>query len=172
MINLSLSIVVAMTKSGVIGKNGKLPWHIPEDLANFKKITRDSIVVMGSRTWKSIPKKFKPLPNRFNIVLTSRLKKFASFSDVNVKFSDSLSDIIATYRHGAHTRPIHIIGGASVYEQALPHTQTLKISFIKDEYEGDTFFPKVNWDEWREVEKQEFEKFDFVIYERKIYNNL
>lgn len=172
MINLSLSIVVAMTKSGVIGKNGKLPWNISEELANFKNVTRNSIVVMGSRTWKSIPKKFKPLPERFNIVLTSRLKKFASFNHVNVKFSDSLSDVIATYRHSVHTKPIHIIGGASVYAQALPYTQTLKISFIKDKYDGDTFFPKINWDEWIEVKKQEFEKFDFVIYERKNYNKL
>lgn len=171
MINLSLSIVVAMTKAGVIGKNGKLPWHIPEELANFKKITHNSIVIMGRRTWDSIPKKFKPLPNRFNVVVTNKLKKYASYSDTNVKFTDSLSDAIAGYRHGAHTRDVNIIGGANVYKQVLPYAHRLKISIVKDEYDGDTFFPEINWTEWQQIEKQEFEKFDFVIYERKIYNN-
>jgi len=160
---IDISIVVAMTSSGVIGKNGTMPWHLPEDLKNFKKITDGCAIVMGSKTWKSIPKKFRPLTNRFNIVLTRNPKKFNNVSFANLKVLSSFEDAISGFNH-RYARPVKIIGGAEVYKQALQYANKLQISFVNKEYEGDTYFPEIDWKQWKQIEIEEFNEFNFVTF--------
>ena len=155
------SIIVGMTKNRVIGKNNSLIWHIPEDLKNFKELTLGNTLIMGRKTWESIPEKFRPLPNRNNIVI-SRNPSFIEGTEVCSSVGSALE------KAKSYGKEIFIIGGSSIYEQFLPLTNKMYISYIKNEYQGDTYFPKFNYDDWEVIETKEFEEFKFVVYERKV----
>jgi dihydrofolate reductase len=152
-------IIAAVAENRVIGKNGEIPWHIPEDLQHFKEETTGSTVVMGRKTFQSLPDSFTPLPDRENIVLTR-----SDFSPQNesVKLANSLDEAWKI----AENEKIYVIGGAGVYEQTLDKTDRMILTEIHEEYEGDTFFPKFSKEKWREVEREEHEDFDFAEYER------
>ncbi len=149
-----------MTQNRVIGKEGRLPWHIPDDLKNFKKITEGKVVIMGRKTWDSLPAKFKPLPNRINFVVSSSLENRSG-----IIVCRSLEE--ALQKAQGFKKEICIIGGATIYQQALPLVQKMYISTIKKEVAGDTFFPNFNKEEWSIAEEQEFPEFTFTVYERK-----
>lgn len=132
-----------MSHNRVIGKEGKLPWHVQEDMEFFKETTTDNVVVMGRKTWDSLPLKFKPLPNRVNIVVSSKEAK-----DDRAIFMPNLLDAIKYGRQ--FYKEIFIIGGASIYEQALKLkiVDRLLLTHIYQVYEGDTYFPdyeKLGW---------------------------
>ena len=174
-----LAIIVAMTKDRLIGNKNNLPWHIPEDLKMFKQITMGNIIIMGRKTFESIG---KPLPGRKNFIISATLRDGYAIRDgsvlrdtsagneqCNVKeyeagkayFFKSLEDAVSA-SFSTEGEPF-IIGGASVYEQALPLAKTLYISFVKKNYTGDAYFPELNFNEWELVEEKDFEDFTLNI---------
>ena len=154
-------LIAAVAKNGVIGANGKLPWHLPEDLKHFKKLTLNHPIIMGRRTWESFP---KPLPGREHIVISRR----PGFAAPGASVASSLEGAVALC---AGESVAFVIGGAEVYAAALPLADGLILTEIDADYEGDTRFP--DWDRkaWRATQKEthtsdEGVRFDFVLYER------
>lgn len=131
---MSLTLIAAMDKNGLIGKDNQLPWHIPADLKFFKQQTLGKKVLMGRKTCESLP---FPLPRRENIVL-SRNKDFSKhgFTVITEIDDNLLSD------------EIMVIGGSTIYELLMPLADTLILTRIDHEFEGDTYFPEVNWSQW------------------------
>lgn len=153
-----INIIVAIAKNNVIGKNNEIPWHYPEDLQYFKEVTMGKNVLMGSKTFDSIIKRLgKPLPGRNNIVL-SRNKDF-SYPGVTV-----INDLESFLK--SQTDDIFIIGGSSIYRQTLAYADKLYITFIDEEYEGDTFFPEIDFQNYQLIEKKERGKLTFCVYQR------
>lgn len=152
-----ISIIVAMTKKRVIGKNHKLPWHIGDDLKNFKKLTKGSVVIMGRKTFESIG---KPLPERINIVLSSSLKCVEG-----IIVCKTISEALQTAQ--SFNSEVFIIGGGSVYAEAVPLAEKLYVSYIKGDYDGDTFFPEFDEQQWSVQERIDYPEFELVVYARK-----
>jgi dihydrofolate reductase len=152
-----INIIVAMDKNRVIGKDNKLPWHISDDLKNFKKLTTGNTVIMGRRTFESIG---KPLPNRYNIVISTSLSP-TNGVDICKSFDEAIM------KAKSYGKDIFIIGGATVYEQGIQYADKMYISYVKKEYEGDAFFPEFDEKEWHAESKQEFPEFELVTYVRK-----
>lgn len=142
-----LSIIAAVAQNGVIGKNNDLIWHLPEDLRRFKKLTQGHKIIMGRKTFESLP---GVLPNRYHIILT-RDKDF-SIDDSNVEVVYSLKQVIETYKNT--DEEVFVIGGGEIYTQLLPHTNKLYLTKVKKDFEGDTYFPQIKLDEWHVVDKQ------------------
>jgi dihydrofolate reductase len=150
-------IVVAVARNGVIGVDGGLPWRIPEDLARFKEITMGHALIMGRQTFESIG---RPLPGRINIVLTRR----RDWSHEGVEVARSLDEALqAAASMGVDA---FIIGGAEVYRSALEHAERIELTEVDAEPEGDTWFPEIDWSQWRQVERVDHPGFSFVTYER------
>ena len=157
-----LSMIVAMTEDRVIGKNNELPWPmIKEDMQHFKKITTGHAVIMGRKTWDSIPDKFKPLPKRTNVVVTRQDLKLGGAIVCN-----SLAEAIDCAKD-VDDNPF-IIGGASLYEESLPLVNQIYLTLIKNTYEGDTYFPALSKQDWKQSLLSETEKAAFYLYQRSI----
>lgn len=151
-----ISIIAAMTKNRVIGRNNRLPWHLSDDLKNFKKLTVGNTVIMGRKTFESIG---KPLPDRNNIVISSSMPPAE-----NIIVAKTIEE--ALQKAESFNREIFIIGGASVYVQSLPFADRLYLSFIKKDYDGDAYFPEFNMKEWKIENKKDFPDFELVIFAR------
>lgn len=136
---MKLSIIVAVANNGVIGKDGGLPWSIPEDMKFFKAMTTGHAVIMGRKTWESIPAKFRPLPGRTNIVVSRSWQYNAQAMDVGALVAPSLSSALNTLDL-VTPKKIFIIGGAMLYEAALPLVSTAYVTRINRDIDGDTFF--------------------------------
>lgn len=161
-----ISIIAAVADNYAIGHLNKLPWHLPADLKHFRQLTTGHAIVMGKRTFESLPN--GPLPNRKNIVLTSIMSE-----GVNEGYfeADSMEDVFYLTEK---EEKVFIIGGTSVYNQTFEKADTLYITWVHATFVADTFFPKINFDEWNEVSRDDYpadEKnpvpYSFVIYERK-----
>jgi dihydrofolate reductase len=157
-----VSIVVAHSRNGVIGRAGALPWRLPSDLRRFRELTTGHAVVMGRRTFESLPAAFRPLPDRRNIVLSSSAGYRAEGAEV---FAD-LDSVLSAYRDSCF-----VIGGGVTYVQALPLAQRVYATEVDAEVEGDAFFPALASEEWGCVERSErlFEDdfgYTFNVYER------
>ncbi len=159
-----LSIIVAVDRNLAIGKGNIIPWKLKTDIARFKEITDDSVVIMGRKTYESLPTKYRPLPNRINIVI-SRTFKSDIMEDVIV--CRSLNEAIK--KAYVFQKNVFIIGGASVYKQALSRVDKIYLSEINTEIDGaDSFFPVVDWNVWN-VETSEYfaksekDEFDYVF---------
>jgi len=152
-----ITLIAAMTKKRVIGKDGKLPWHIPDDLKNFKRVTEGKTVVMGMNTFRSIG---RTLPNRNNIILSRKIEKVDG-ADVCNSVEEALN------KARSYGKEIIIIGGAVIYEQFLPIADRMIISHVKKDYDGNKFFPEFSLEEWKIERKEEHEEFDVVYYKRK-----
>ena len=126
-----VALIWAQARNGVIGADGGLPWHLPEDLALFRALTTGSTVVMGRRTWESLPERFRPLPGRTNVVLTSD----AGWSADGAHRAGSVEEVLAG--HG----PLWVIGGGKVYAAFLPHADRLVVTDVDVEVDGDTWAP-------------------------------
>ena len=150
-------IVAAVARNGVIGVDGRLPWRIPDDLARFKHLTMGHALVMGRETFESIG---RPLPGRSTIVLTRR----PDWSHDGVETAGSLEAAVemATGRG----EDVFVAGGAEVYRAALVVADRMELTEVDAEPEGDTFFPDVDWSQWRETKREPHEGFTFVSYER------
>ena len=138
---MSLSIVVAMDKNRLIGKDNKLPWHLPADLAYFKKITTGKSIVMGRKTHDSIG---RPLPNRRNIVISRNSKTLITGCEVLTNIDEVLSIT-------KDEDEVMVIGGASLCEQLLPQVSRLYITKIEGKFDGDVYFPEYDESDWRQV---------------------
>lgn len=150
-------IIAAVARNGVIGAEGGLPWHIPEDMARFKSITMGHALLMGRTTFESIG---RPLPGRLNIVLTRQ----EGWAHEGVEIADSLEAGLAI----AASRDVdaYIAGGAQVYQVALDVVDILDITEVDAVPDGDTWFPDVDWSRWREVSREPHPGFVFVTYDR------
>lgn len=124
-------MVWAQGRGGVIGADGGLPWHLPEDLALFRRLTTGSTVVMGRRTWESLPERFRPLPGRVNVVLTSD----GRWSADGALRAASVDQVLA--EHGS----CWVIGGGAVYAAFLPHAHRLVVTDVDVQVDGDTWAP-------------------------------
>ena len=145
-----ISIIVAIAKDNVIGKDNKLLWHISEDLKRFKKITTGKKMIMGRKTFESLP---GVLPNREHIILT-RDKNFKVDSDM-VKIVYDLNSLIKEY--STSEEEIFVIGGAEIYKQLLPYAKKLYLTKIEETFEGDTHFPEINFEEFKvDYESEQF----------------
>ena len=164
---MRLSIIAAVATNGVIGHQGRLPWHLPADLARFKELTTGHALIMGRKTWDSIPEKFQPLPGRLNVVLTRRQDWEAPEGAAAAgNFDDAL-------RAGEDATEVFVIGGGAVYEEALRHPDchTVHMTAIHEEFGCDTFFlpDATQWELESESETVEENgiPFSFCVYRRK-----
>lgn len=152
-----IAIIAAMTKKKVIGKNGKLPWKIAEEMQNFKRLTTGNTVIMGRKTFESIG---KPLSDRINIVVSSTLHPQAGIM-VCRNITAALTEA-TTFEND-----VFIIGGATIYRETIPFADIMYLSYIKQDYEGDAFFPEFNEKEWSIEKKEDHDEFELVVYHRK-----
>ncbi len=162
-----LTIIVAVARNGAIGKDNDLLWHLSADLKRFKRLTSGHAVLMGRRTYDSLP--VKPLPNRKHLILTS--DKHYPVPEGGVRLPDMAA--FEAYRAAHPEEEIFVIGGGQVYRQMLPHADRLYLTEVQADFEADTFFPAMAAADWRETDKSEWfcdEKsgltFRFVDYER------
>jgi len=151
-----MKIIAAMTLDGVIGKDNGLPWKIPEDLKIFKELTLGNTVVMGHKTFRSLG--YKPLLKRANIVLSRDIENFGYNG---VTLFDSLDEALSFAENCMGET--FVIGGASVYEQALPLASDMYLSLVLESYEGDTYFPEFSGKEW-ELSGEDTRYFDEFIW--------
>ena len=136
------SLVVAMDRNRVIGRDNRLPWRLPDDLAYFKRVTMGHPVVMGRRTWESIG---KPLPGRTNIVLSSNPDYAAPGCTV-------VGSLEAAWRAAGDADEVFVIGGTSLFEETLPSAERIHLTEVEAAVEGDTFFPEFDRSQWSERE--------------------
>ncbi|MBI5542023.1 MAG: dihydrofolate reductase [Bacteroidia bacterium] len=160
----NISIIVAIASNYAIGKNNQLLWHISDDLKHFKKITSGHPVIMGKKTYESLP--FKPLPNRENIILTDVAGEIIN----GCTMVYSIPEILEICKN---KEECFIIGGGSVYKQFMPHAETLYITWVDKDFDADVFFPEISEKEWELTEDEkhfsEENKFSyyFRIYKRR-----
>lgn len=138
-----IAAIWAQDENGLIGKDEKLPWHLPNDLSFFKKMTEDNTIVMGRKTFEGMGK--RALPNRRTIVLTSDL----DYQAEQVIVMHSVAEVLAYAEETAGI--VFITGGAAIYKEFMPYTKVLYRTVIHHSFEGDTYFPEVDWDKWSMV---------------------
>jgi dihydrofolate reductase len=169
---MRLNLIYAQSQNGVIGINNTLPWHLPQDLAHFKAKTSGSPVIMGRKTWDSLPPKFRPLPGRTNIVITRQHQWQADGAHA----THSLEAALRYLKSSTETAPeeIWVIGGAQIYTAALPLAQRVVVTVIHKDFQGDAYAPTLG-PEWRETAREPHNpapdaadalSFDFVTFER------
>ncbi|HXM81424.1 MAG TPA: dihydrofolate reductase [Burkholderiales bacterium] len=154
-------LVAAVAANGIIGANGRLPWHLPEDLKHFKKLTLGHPIIMGRRTWESLG---RPLPGRENIVVS----RSPGYAAPGAAVAASLGAALALC---AGESVAFVIGGTRLFEDALPVADGLVMTEIHKDYPGDTWFPQYDRSRWRESQREAHTasdgmRFDFVRYER------
>lgn len=163
-----INIIVAVTNNMVIGKGNTMPWHLPSDLKNFKRVTQNSCVVMGRKCWESIPEKFRPLPNRLNVVLT----RDENFKADGAATLSNLERTITNLKNNGDEDEVFVIGGAQIYKEAFPFAERLFITRILADIDGDIILEGLNMDEWELIEDTDTMtengfNFKFEEYKRK-----
>jgi dihydrofolate reductase len=150
-----LALIAAVARNGVIGAGNTLPWRLPEDLRRFKALTLGHAVIMGRRTWDSLG---KALPGRQNIVVTRR-------RDFVAPGAESCASLPAALALVRDTPPAWCIGGGELFREALPLAARIELTSIDADIAGNTFFPPVDWSQWREIahEKRSDAGFDYVF---------
>ncbi len=154
---LNMIIIAAMTYDRVIGKEGKLPWKIPEDLKKFRELTTGNTVMMGRKTYESIG---RPLPNRNNIVISASMQEQEGIT-VCRTLEDAIEDA------DKFKNKVFVIGGASIYEQVLPIVSEMCLSYVKEFYEGDTYFPEFSRHDWYLAGVEDHREFLWIHYRRR-----
>jgi len=164
-IGMKISMIAAMTDDGIIGIENRLPWKLPNDMKWFRQHTLGKPIIMGRKTFESFGS--KPLPDRVNIIITR---------DENYQATDSVvvHNIEEALQAAGDVEEVMIIGGASFYEQMLPRADRLYLTFVHSKIEGDAWFPEVDFSEWHELERIDYEPDEknslahsFVILDRK-----
>jgi dihydrofolate reductase len=160
-----ISIIVAIAKNYAIGKDNDLLWHISNDMKWFKKHTSGHQVIMGKKTWESLP--IKPLPKRTNVVITD----VAGESFEGCKMAYSIEEAL---EYCNEVEESFIIGGGSIYAQFLPHATKLYLTKVHKDFDADIFFPEINFEDWKLIEQEDHDddpqndfSYSFLIYERK-----
>lgn len=162
-----LTLIAAVARNGVIGVDNRLPWRLPADLKHFKALTTGHAVIMGRKTWESLPENFRPLPGRRNIVVT----RDGYYRAAGATVAASLAAAMAAAEGGE----AFVIGGAELYAAAMPLADRLQLTEIDADFEGDTWFPAIDRGQWREAAREAHHDdagFDyaFVTYQRKREN--
>ena len=160
-----MALVAAVARGGVIGRDSGIPWRLPEDMRRFRTLTMGHPVVMGRRTWESLPDQFRPLPGRGNVVVTRN-------SDWSAQGADRAGSIEDALRLLEGEATVFVIGGGEIYAAALPSADELLLTEIDAEIEGDTYFPNWDPDDFEEVARERHVSSDgvgysFVTYERR-----
>jgi dihydrofolate reductase len=160
-----VSLVYAVSRNGVIGQGGGLPWHIPSDLKHFKAVTLGKPVIMGRKTWDSLPR--KPLPGRRNLVISRN----ATYRADGAEVLPSLSVALAATAGDAE---VCVIGGAEIFKAALPLAHKVYLTRVLADVAGDTIMPELSAKQWHEVERQSHAKaekdssaFETIMFERR-----
>lgn len=158
-----LTLIAAVARNGVIGIDNRLPWRLPADLKHFKALTLGHTVIMGRKTWESLPANFRPLPGRRNIVVT----RDAGYHAEGATIATSLPAAIAAAQSGE----AFVIGGAELYATALPLADRLQLTEIDATFEGDTWFPAIDRPHWQETARESHQDetgfgYAFVTYQR------
>lgn len=161
-----LSIIVAVAKNNVIGKDNKLIWHLPEDLKRFKRITTGHTIIMGRKTFESLG---RVLPNRKHIILCNDMEM--NINDENVEVLEDIS-MLKDYINSEEEH--FVIGGATIYKLLMPYANKLYLTLIHEEFEGDVYFPEIKKEEWKVVDRQKELKneenpfdYEYITFERK-----
>jgi dihydrofolate reductase len=162
---MKLHLIYARARNGTIGKDGQMPWHLPEDLAHFKRVTLGQPVIMGRKTWDSLPARFRPLPGRVNIVVTRQ----ADWQAEGALRSASIEDAM---RLCGDVPDAWIMGGAEIYRQAEPLASSAVVTEIDADFDGDAFAPVLGTG-WTEVQRESHVgthglAFSFVTYQNSI----
>jgi dihydrofolate reductase len=168
---MKIVLIAAFAQNRVVGIENRLPWHLPEDLKYFKRTTSGKAIIMGRKTYDSIG---RPLPNRTNIVITRN----PDFTAPGIKVVASLEAAIELAKEVNYINDVDevmIIGGASIYESALPIADRLYLTHVHAEVEGDAYFPEVNFQQWSETSREDYKAseknpydYSFVVYEKII----
>jgi dihydrofolate reductase len=177
-----IALIAAVARNGAIGRQQQLLWQLPEDMRHFRETTRDKTVIMGRKTWESLPAAFRPLPKRHNIVVSRNPAYLAS----GATLAGSIEQAV---RLAGDDGEIFVIGGAELYRQTLALASRLYLTEVAADCPGDSYFPDVPPDEWREISRRAGQlatkstgessssndgtaatsspAFDFVVYERR-----
>ena len=153
---MALKIILARARNGTIGQNNSLPWHLPEDLAHFKTTTMGSPVIMGRKTWESIPEKFRPLPGRMNFIISN------SFS-IDSKDAKVVKNIDEALRIMGRDKDLWVIGGAQVYAQCMGLASQAVITEIEADFEGDALAPIFD-ESWTELKRSRHTAANGLVY--------
>lgn len=163
---MEISMIAAMGKNRVIGKDNDIPWHLPDDFQYFKDTTKGHCVIMGRKNWESLPHKFKPLPGRTNIVIT-RQKNYQADGGI---VTDSLGNALAIAQKEGEVEAF-IIGGGEIYRMGLALAHKIYLTEINGDFEGQVTFPEFDKTKWRETSRIHHPSdskhpysFDFVVY--------
>ena len=147
---MMLSMIVAVSENGVIGREGDLPWRLSADLQRFKRVTMGHVMLMGRKTWESIG---RPLPGRTSVVISQQPDYRTGFDEAPV--ATNLDDALALACDlGGDDSEVFVIGGARIYAMMLSHTDRLLLTHVHAEVEGEVILPRINWDEWRLVAEE------------------
>jgi len=162
---MKIKLIYARAANGVIGLNNQMPWHLPEDLAHFKKTTLGCPVLMGRKTWESIPAKFRPLPGRVNLVITRQPHWQAEGAMVAHSLEEALSLALA---HCPEGKDLWVMGGADIYAQAQSIAEEAVVTEIDANFDGDAYAPVLH-DGWHETSRETHTaasglRFSFVSY--------
>jgi len=164
---MKISMIAAVAENRVIGKDNDLVWRLPDDMKFFMQTTTDHHVIMGRKNYESLPPKYKPLPNRTNIIIT-RQKDY----NADAHIVHNLEDALAIAKNNNEPEAF-IIGGGEIYKLGLEYADVMYITEIHESFEGDAFFPEFDKSQWKEVERvphpvddKHKHTFDFVTYER------
>jgi dihydrofolate reductase len=168
---MRIHLIWAQAKHRVIGHNGSMPWHLPQDLAHFKKTTLGYPVIMGRKTWDSLPPKFRPLPGRMNVVISSQAALRESLNKTGAQPAENLREALLICEQ-SNADEVWVIGGAQIYAQALPLAQQVVVTHIDATFEGDAYAPALDAATWYEVQSESHTSnsglaYRFVTYERR-----
>lgn len=164
-----LSLIAAVARNRAIGKDNRLLWYLPEDLRHFRELTRGKPLIMGRKTWESLPEKFRPLPGRLNIVISRNPQYPATGAILAASLDAALQKAYSAHSPSAE---VFVIGGAELYRQALPLADRLYLTEVDADFAGDSFFPEISRKEWQERQRQPLLstsglRLAFVEYQRK-----
>ena len=163
-----ISLIAAVAGNRVIGKDNQLLWHLPEDMRHFRETTRGKPVIMGRKTWESLPDSFRPLPGRRNIVVSHN----PAYQAAGAILAGSLEEAVREAGRSGLPSEVFVIGGEALYRQALPLASRLYLTEIEEVFEGDAFFPEVVPDDWVEISRKAQQgvsglTFSFAVYQRR-----
>jgi len=153
-------VIAAIAENNIIGKDGEIPWHIKEDFEHFKELTMGHACIMGDITFESLPDNARPLPGRENIVLTFDKKYDPPGAKVFFSWEDAMEYV-------QDKDKVYICGGATIYKLGLKVADTLELTRIHMKPDGDTYFPDIDFDEWKLVKEEKFDEYSFLTYRRK-----
>ena len=164
-----IGVIVALDKNYLIGKNNQIPWNVPEDLALFKEKTTRNFIIMGRKTFESIG---RPLPNRVNIVISNTMENDFDFQELTFEELLNKTVIFHSIEEGISfckkfsEKDIFIIGGAKIYQEVISKNifDKLFISHIKGEFQGDTYFPKIDFKTYKNIFEKEYKDFIYREY--------